>query len=1784
MNFFVIVGKTYVIVPADSKNDIRLDLYKKIAQLSTVRSPMNTAWPLWLGSSSRLLISATLLSTSSSNSADSHIVNGIIVELQYVAAIVQSKRSSEISSARKIVPEVPLSLYDARIFLVAFSRLSKADQSSSFVDLLLIADALIQVSHENVTIQNKATLSLVGRLVTLCSNTFCMMKLGASMREKLVTVLENTMTILAWPPDRSIYADVDPSCHRYMGVFDDWEHSELPLLAVPAILPELGGESVDIKAILEKALKLGFSSAPIDSCHILFAAWNELGKRDLWAPMTTHISTFTSLTNDLTSTLIQLREEMCYVHWTIKKYHNEIIPDSTLMRVLEKRNGGIRNCESSVYIKGLLRSMIDKSTKMMDAILDSLQHDETGMAVCRDPVIFCLLEACTVYTTFVISSFTRPSSDFFTSTHTSLQARSLRRSRGYSMDSDALQQSDVGSDDSHDLLFAAIGRIHDVCDCIGAAPAHPDWLDDECHLFVSISSSEAAEMALKALTCLTKVIRSGLTNTQLGIKCALQKGRESVLSDSVTLAGTLSLLKHMSVDHIAPATDARFSSLVGTVCGLDSSCLHSILSLRKKGRLAPSTETNWYPHSSHRIQGKLQAGFRSEVIRELNCEELKLCGEWEIMLASRLSSASIEPIPNGESDHNTQEYLAVSEHWLVVCEAVLASLVPTAALLRFCVHLSGRHPHPLSFIDSTVEGFEIENCCTLSIEDSNLGITQSTLYHEAITSTLVVLSFFPLYRVSVTIASQLIMEPTAFYAFQGLVRYAHALQAINGLQEALVSRNNELSSIVPVLIEQAALTLKQWGLGAQISNDYLLGKSSSCLVSCLLGHDYKNKLRFKSILLEDVDPIKALSQHSSESFLKWDWLALHVHSVKCLLTLVFDDTLESLLETRGIIAFTIARVITTCFASGVLPVNVIELKNVFMDTLNKIPVKSLEKVVRECVCGVGVVDGIDENSNFGISSLRESLCTLLAFALQSNATANTFVEAPIVCEILMKNLELGKVFDDCVFDVTLLYATYFTKLDTAASMVLNDECSTRNDDNRNVTELKLIHTFVTFVDTFSPRPHASMRSETNSMVLKNGNKSVLNSLPICCSYVLDKDFHGQHWYNCYTCGLVNDKGCCTLCAIVCHQGHDIVYARFSSFFCDCGGGEDHGIVHCKCLSEQARDCYLTKSSKNGKRQKRKAYQLLSTEGCGSIINTSFPSIGIAAVKKLSLEVGHSWLSRMFERSKAHFLAWKANDDDSYRLLNEMGVKGCYGENRIFDSFSKEYLRIKTRQFTVDDDFSYFGEAQTGMMSGRVCAATSLDRSSLLGKEATNVMDADSRGRVAVVDSNRVIFFSGLSMLNSRCDEKQEGNPSMNPSLISSVSFGFVAKGLKFIPDFENSIYVWGTDRAKIIQMTSNVTTIAKEVNLAITYTLDRGSSEIINCRWIVGSGTFIAVGCSHQLLIFDIAQQGSSIEPILSISSLTDDSSLRDFVVIRVTGKEERGERHWKVFANLENGKTRTTNILLDEDGFISEGEASECLYDAIVDGSGNDVDDVVVNGSLSGSRKLHFLEKSSILLCETNVPNILAVFLTENGTVSNVVRLLPFSFSLDSSITGVIGTVHGPFKFWNEMENIRRGNDDFFRVVCIGHLEKSNAEVLISVEFNKGGVSAHNLEWRPPIQQSFAQSYMGLAAFTAPMQTTEYLSSSIQQEKRFKEHIVLCALNEAGCFKVFLDMAGSLTIPILKSLCYSDTEDSTFYVESDPVSMKDYELSLKVISIEDYKNVTESNEVIFGGCDELGT
>jgi len=82
---------------------------------------------------------------------------------------------------------------------------------------------------------------------------------------------------------------------------------------------------------------------------------------------------------------------------------------------------------------------------------------------------------------------------------------------------------------------------------------------------------------------------------------------------------------------------------------------------------------------------------------------------------------------------------------------------------------------------------------------------------------------------------------------------------------------------------------------------------------------------------------------------------------------------------------------------------------------------------------------------------------------------------------------------------------------------------------------------------------AGFRQKVLKAVSKEDFKKAMLKPSDKCSFLqTNKNYTDQHWYYCYTCGLSNNQGCCSVCVFTCHAGHDVAYSRKSNFFCDCG--------------------------------------------------------------------------------------------------------------------------------------------------------------------------------------------------------------------------------------------------------------------------------------------------------------------------------------------------------------------------------------------------------------------------------------------------------------------------------------------------------------------------------------------------------------------------------------------------------------------------------------------------------
>jgi len=82
----------------------------------------------------------------------------------------------------------------------------------------------------------------------------------------------------------------------------------------------------------------------------------------------------------------------------------------------------------------------------------------------------------------------------------------------------------------------------------------------------------------------------------------------------------------------------------------------------------------------------------------------------------------------------------------------------------------------------------------------------------------------------------------------------------------------------------------------------------------------------------------------------------------------------------------------------------------------------------------------------------------------------------------------------------------------------------------------------------------SNKAYTMLKELQNANK---------CTYLQTKETYLiQEWFECETCNLVGNLGCCVSCLRTCHIGHTVKNAsKISLFYCDCYKNKSNKCKH-----------------------------------------------------------------------------------------------------------------------------------------------------------------------------------------------------------------------------------------------------------------------------------------------------------------------------------------------------------------------------------------------------------------------------------------------------------------------------------------------------------------------------------------------------------------------------------------------------------------------------------------------
>ncbi|XP_020522820.1 auxin transport protein BIG [Amborella trichopoda] len=355
---------------------------------------------------------------------------------------------------------------------------------------------------------------------------------------------------------------------------------------------------------------------------------------------------------------------------------------------------------------------------------------------------------------------------------------------------------------------------------------------------------------------------------------------------------------------------------------------------------------------------------------------------------------------------------------------------------------------------------------------------------------------------------------------------------------------------------------------------------------------------------------------------------------------------------------------------------------------------------------------------------------------------------------------------------------------------------------------------------------------------------------VCTFTSSGSNFMEQHWYFCYTCDLTVSKGCCSVCARVCHRGHRVVYSRSSRFFCDCGAGGVRGSS-CQCLKPRK----YTPSNSAPVRATNNFQPFLSFSEDGELppdSDSDFDEDGLADIEssfKLSIpKEEQEGLARLLMNVDVESLLIQLCS----RLLPAVtGRRECnlskdqkvvLGDDRIL-SYNTDLLQLKkayksgSLDMKIKAEYSNARELKTHLVNGSLIKS---------------LLSVSRRGRLAAGEGDKVAIFDVGQLI---------GQPSVAPITADKTNVKPLSKNIVrfeivhilFNPLVENYLAVAGYEECQVLTVNHR-----GEVTDRLAVELASQGAYIRRIDWVPGSQVQLMGITNTFVKIYDLSQDNIS--------------------------------------------------------------------------------------------------------------------------------------------------------------------------------------------------------------------------------------------------------------------------------------------------------------------------------------
>lgn len=391
-----------------------------------------------------------------------------------------------------------------------------------------------------------------------------------------------------------------------------------------------------------------------------------------------------------------------------------------------------------------------------------------------------------------------------------------------------------------------------------------------------------------------------------------------------------------------------------------------------------------------------------------------------------------------------------------------------------------------------------------------------------------------------------------------------------------------------------------------------------------------------------------------------------------------------------------------------------------------------------------------------------------------------------------------------------------------------------------------------------------LAGEDDDSAVEDSDEDSLGS-KLCTYSVTQKEFMNQHWYHCHTCKMVDGVGVCSVCARVCHKNHDISYAKYGNFFCDCGAKEDgtcQALNKRTSMTGQYQETAILGQVANGSTNDNAVVSAIRRRA-------SSPPTQSASQRDISRNIDRAMhMAKMIEMSKDTL-----KNADQWKMVVRSTLE--FFENlmpAIKDNCAKYstvgcHLRAKNaldRLHQPDKTFAISDQIMVATLGSQEGAFENV-RSNYAGEQAQTIRQLiatnmvrrvglcclssphGKRQHLAVSHEKGKVTILQLSALLKQADAAKK---KLTLSRLSSAPIPCTIMSLASNPANEDLLAVCGLKECHILTFSSSG---AANEHIVITPQLETGNF-IKRALWLPGSQTMLAIITCDYVKIYELSE------------------------------------------------------------------------------------------------------------------------------------------------------------------------------------------------------------------------------------------------------------------------------------------------------------------------------------------